>query len=256
MHSYSRSIKFEAVLNFRDLGGYRAQGGRTVTWRRLFRSGELHNMTSRDIIRLKEEIGLRSVIDLRGSVQQELLGVGPLNELEVRYYKVPLSIITESFTSNDRENEIRLFRGFSNSGEGYLYRVRKKEYGRRIVDALEIIAEPDNHPLVFHCNAGKDRSGILAAIVLGVLGVADEDIIEDYTLTAPYMKEFIDRWNNDLKTAEVHKNLPEYQLKASPESMVLFLSTLKKEYGSVREYVMAQGAEASLIHRLEKALLT
>jgi len=252
MHSYSRHIKFEAVLNFRDLGGYRTRGGRMVAWRRLFRSGELHHMTRRDITKLKEQIKLTSVIDLRGSVQQELLGVGPLNKIGVKYYSIPLSIITDRV--NDRGKE--LFRDFSNSGEVYLYRVRNKEYGRRIVDALEIIAESDNLPLVFNCNAGKDRSGILAAIVLGVLGIADEDIIEDYTLTAPYMKEFINRWNNDPKTAEVHKNLPEYQLKASPESMVLFLSILKKEYGSVRGYVMAQGAEVSLIHRLEKALLT
>jgi len=250
-HCYSRHINFESVLNFRDLGGYRAQGGRTIAWRRLFRSGELHHMTSHDITRLKEEIRLRSVIDLRGSVQQELLGVGPLNEIGVKYYSIPLSIITDRV--NDRGKE--LFRDFSNSGEVYLYRVRNKEYGRRIVDALEIIADPENHPLVLHCNAGKDRSGILAAVVLGVLGVPDEDIIIDYTLTAPYMKEFINRWNNDPRTAEVHKNLPEYQLKASPESMALFLSTLNKEYGSVRGYVMVQGAEVSLFNRLERALL-
>ena len=250
-HCYSRHINFESVLNFRDLGGYSAQGGRTIAWRRLFRSGELHHMTSHDITRLKEEIRLRSVIDLRGSVQQELLGVGPLNEIGVKYYSIPLSIITDRV--NDRGKE--LFRDFSNSGEVYLYRVRNKEYGRRIVDALEIIADPENHPLVLHCNAGKDRSGILAAVVLGVLGVPDEDIIIDYTLTAPYMKEFINRWNNDPRTAEVHKNLPEYQLKASPESMALFLSTLNKEYGSVRGYVMVQGAEVSLFNRLERALL-
>lgn len=252
MHSYSRHIDFESVLNFRDLGGYRTREGHILAWRRLFRSGELHHITRRDITKLKEEIGLRSVIDLRSSIQLEQLGVGPLSELGVKYYNIPLSIIIDS----DNSKEKLEFRAFSNSGEVYLYRVRRKEYGRRIVEALEIIADPENHPLVFHCNAGKDRSGIITAIVLGVLGVADEDIIEDYTLTAPYMKEFINRWNNDPKTAEVHKNLPEYQLQASPKSMALFLSTLKKEYGSVRGYVEAQGAEMSLIPRLERALLS
>jgi hypothetical protein len=207
-------------------------------------------MTGRDITKLKEAIRLTSVIDLRGSPLMEQLGVGPLNEVGIKYYSIPFVIITDS----DDEKEKELFRGFSNSGEVYLYRVRHKEYGRRIVEALEIIADPENHPLVFHCNAGKDRSGILAAIILGVLGVADEDIIEDYTLTAPYMEEFINRWNNDPKTADVHRNLPEYQLEASPKSMELFLSTLKREYGSVTGYIQAQGAEVSLIHRLEKAL--
>lgn len=249
--SYSRTISFDSVLNFRDLGGYRTKGGRTTAWRRLFRSGELHHMTERDIFRLKEEIGLTSVIDLRSSNLVQLLGVGPLDEVGVKYYSIPFVIIIDS---ND-DKEKALFKGLSNSGEVYSYRIRNKEYGRRIIEALEIIADPKNHPLVFYCNAGKDRSGILAAIILGVLGVADEDIIEDYALTALYMAEFNNRWLNDPRTADDHKNLPKYQLTASPESMAVLLSTLKREYGSVRGYLEAQGAKALLFDRLEKTLL-
>ena len=222
-----------------------------VAWRRLFRSGELHHMTRYDITRLKEEIRLRTVIDLRNSVQLELHGVGSLDEVGVKYYNIPFFI-----NDSDNINEKELFQGFSNLGEVYSYYMRHKEYGKRVVRALEIIAEPENHPLVFHCNAGKDRTGSLAAIVLGVLGVMDEDIIEDYTLTAPYMKEFINRWNNDPKTAEVHENLPNYTFETSPGSMALFLSTLRQEYGSIRGYAEVQGAEVSLFKRLERTLLT
>jgi len=244
--SYPRHIRFEAVFNFRDLGGYWTRGGQTVSWRRLFRSSELHHMTSHDIIRLKEEIRLRSVIDLRSSRQLEPFS--PLNEVGVEYYNIPLID-----RGNDKEN---VNQDFSNMGEVYSYLVRHEEFSRRVVEALEIIAEPDNLPLVFHCSAGKDRTGVLTAIVLGILGVTDEDIIEDYTLTAPYMKELINRWNNDPKAAEALENVPEYLLEASPESMTFFLSTLKREYGSVRGYIEAYGAEVSLIHRLQTALLT
>lgn len=208
-------------------------------------------MTSRDITRLKEEVRLHSVLDLRSSILLEQLGVGPLNELKVKYFSVPLAVMIDIDDTKEKE----LFRGFSNSGQIYLHHIRKKEYGKRVVEALEIIADVDNLPLVFHCSAGKDRSGILAAIVLGVMGVADEDIIEDYTLTAQYMKEFIERWDDDPITADINRNLPEYQLKASPESMALFLSTLQKEYGSARGYIEAQGADLSLFDRLERALL-
>jgi len=244
--SYPRHIRFEAVFNFRDLGGYWTRGGQTVSWRRLFRSSELHHMTSHDIIRLKEEIRLRSVIDLRSSRQLEPFS--PLNEVGVEYYNIPLID-----RGNNQEN---VNQDFSNMGEVYSYLVRHEEFSRRVVEALEIIAEPDNLPLVFHCSAGKDRTGVLTAIVLGILGVTDEDIIEDYTLTAPYMKELINRWNNDPKAAEALENVPEYLLEASPESMTFFLSTLKREYGSVRGYIEAYGAEVSLIHRLQTALLT
>ena len=74
-------------------------------------------------------------------------------------------------------------------------------------------------------------------------------------MTAPNMKEFIERWNNDPLTADVHRKLPPYQLEASAESMSIFLATLKQEYGSAKGYLTAQGVEVSLIHRLEKALL-
>jgi len=244
--SYPRHIRFEAVFNFRDLGGYWTRGGQTVAWRRLFRSSELHHMTSHDIIQFKEEIRLRSVIDLRSSRQLEPFS--PLNEVGVEYYNIPLID-----RGNDKEN---VNQDFSNMGEVYSYLVRHEEFSRRVVEALEIIAEPDNLPLVFHCSAGKDRTGVLTAIVLGILGVTDEDIIEDYTLTAPYMKELINRWNNDPKAAEALENVPDYLLEASPESMTFFLSTLKREYGSVRGYIEAYGAEVSLIHRLQTALLT
>jgi protein-tyrosine phosphatase len=244
--SYPRHIRFEAVFNFRDLGGYRTSGGQKVAWRRLFRSSELHHMTSHDIIQFKEEIRLHSVIDLRSSRQLEPLS--PLNEVGVEYYNIPLIE-----RGNDQEN---VNQDFSNMGEVYSYLVRREEFGRRIVEALEIIAEPDNLPLVFHCSAGKDRVGILTAIVLGILGVTDEDIIEDYVLTAPYMKELINRWNNAPKSSGVLENVPQYLLEAAPESMTFFLFTLKREYGSFREYVEAHGAEASLIHRLETTLLT
>ncbi len=222
-NSQSRHINFDSVLNFRDLGGYRARGGRTVAWRRIFRSGELHNITGRDIIRLREEIRLASVIDLRSSGTVEQLGVGPLNEIGIKYYGVPLTVIADG----NNDDEIQPYGEFSNMGEVYIYRIRRNEYGRRIIEALEIIADSENHPLVFHCNAGKDRSGVLAAMLLGVLGVTDEDIIEDYVQTALYMDKFINQWNNDPRTADVHKNLPAYHLEASPESMAFFLSILK-----------------------------
>ena len=116
--------------------------------------------------------------------------------------------------------------------------------------------EPENHPLVFNCAIGKDRTGILAAILLSVLGVKDEDIIEDYSLSTPYMEELLERIRSDPEIARAIEPLPAYFWEAAPESMSLFLSTLRREYGSMRDYLKAQGAESSLIQSLESALLT
>jgi protein-tyrosine phosphatase len=120
---------------------------------------------------------------------------------------------------------------------------------------MEIIADPENHPLLFHCGAGKDRSGIVAAFILSVLGVADGDIIGDYILSAPYMPDLVTRLMEDPETPEDVKNLPAYTWEATSASMRWFLSFLKREYGSAREYLEMHGAEKSLFSRLEKALL-
>jgi protein-tyrosine phosphatase len=247
---YSRHIKFENVINFRDLGGYRARDGYTVAWRRLFRSGEFRDMTENDLSLLTGEIGLTSVIDLRSSMEIEHRGVGLIAEADIRYHNISF------IAGGNREEDERLFKEITNMGQFYVHLVRHSEFGGRIVNALEIIAEPENHPLVFHCAIGKDRTGILAAVLLSVLGVRDEDIIEDYTLSTPYMEELLRQINSNPEMAKNIEPLPHYFWEATPESMSLFLSTLRREYGSVIDYLKAQGAEPSLVQRLEKALLT
>jgi protein-tyrosine phosphatase len=251
---YSRCFDFEGVRNFCDLGGYRTEYGHNVAWRRLFRSGELRHMTGHDIAILKKEIKVKTVVDLRSSGSVRSLGVGQLNTLAVKYYSVPLY---PSPPVNSREYEIEkeLFLNFTNLGQVYAYRISQAAVGQNITKVLEIIAMRDNLPLVFHCNAGQARSGIVTAMVLSALGVADEDIIRDYTLTAPHMQEFVERWNNDPQTADVHKTIPAWQNEATAESMAFLLAALKREYGSAQEYLRAQGADASLVQRLVKALL-
>jgi protein tyrosine/serine phosphatase len=140
-------------------------------------------------------------------------------------------------------------------GAIYLYRVSEKPFGQRLVDALEVIAERDNHPLVFHCSAGKDRTGVLAAIVLTAMDIVDDDVVEDYARSAPVMNEIRARMSSDPETAQGVKDLPDFQWEASAESMTVFLSLLRREYGSADGYLKANGARSSLVDRLKAALL-
>ena len=245
MTSYSREIKFDGIINCRDLGGYRTEGGRIVARRQLFRSGYIHPMTAGDLNRLKAELKLASVIDLRRNKAGQQKEVSLLNDAGIEYYNIP-------FFSYQQE-ELNL--DFTNMGEAFLFRIRHKEYTKPIIAALEIIADPKNLPLLFHCGAGKDRSGLVAAFVLSVLGVADRDIIADYILSAPYMLELVANMMNNPGTPEEEKNLPAYTWEATAESMALFLSGLNREFGSARVYLEINGADKSLFGRLEKALL-
>jgi protein-tyrosine phosphatase len=252
IEEYSRDIIFENILNFRDIGGYRTRDGRTVAWRRNFRSGDPRHMTVNDAKKISEELGIKTILDLRTpSDFEKSWEIGLLEKIGAKYYNIPYRPGDASYY----QKEMEMYTTCSNMGQVYLHRMRDKAFGKRVVESLEIIAVSDNHPLVFHCGAGKDRTGILAAMVLAVLGVRERDIINDYTLTNPYMEETRNRINNDPGAPEEIKNLPDITWQAVPESMALFLATLKREYGSVKDYLEAQGATSLLFAKLRKALL-
>jgi protein-tyrosine phosphatase len=250
--NYPRHIDLESVPNFRDLGGYRTRDGRAVAWRRLFRSAALHSMSRSDIARLKEDIRPRVVLDLRTPrepIKQREISL--LDEMGARYHNVSFRPDSPDYL---RQEFVR-FHDAADMGELYLSRIRQPEYGKRLVNSLELFADRNNHPLIFHCSAGKDRTGVLAAVLLAALGVIDQDVIDDYTLSGPFMGDIRDRMTNDPAASPELKQQPAVQWEASAGSMARFLALLCREYGSAAGYLEAQGAASSLRQRLEEALL-
>ena len=249
---HARHIHFDSVPNFRDLGGYRTHDGRTVAWRRLFRSAALHKMSERDLARFKQDIGPRAVIDLR-SPRDPAKNREPLllEEIGARYYPIPFRPDGLTYL----KDEAKAHPNATDMGAIYLHRISERPFGTRLVGALELIAEPDNHPLVFHCTAGKDRTGVLAAMVLAAMSVVDDDVVDDYTLSSAFMPVIRDRMTSDPDTAQGMKDQPELHWEASAESMAAFLALLRREYGSVAGYLEANGARSSLVDRLKAALL-
>lgn len=249
-NSYARQISFESIFNFRDLGGYKTNDGHKVVWRKLFRSGELYNMTHVDAAILKQEIALASILDLRSNLEIEEQGLGLVSTGGWKYHNI--SFISDG---GDREANISRYQGLTNMGEFYLRLLRQNEFSQRLIEALIIIADPVNQPLVFHCSAGKDRTGLLAAIVLSVLGIDDEDIASDYFLTASHPHKQYNQITSEIKKEGSAKGLPEFFWVVTPELMLRFLAKFKEEYGSAVQYLKKHGADPSLIYSLKQTLL-
>jgi protein-tyrosine phosphatase len=247
---YSRQINFEGIGNFRDLGGYQAKDGRLLVWRKVFRSSEVHHLTGKDLARLKGELGLAAIVDLRSDIEILRQGLGLLPEAGLKYFKIALMP-----DGGDREANRRRYKAFNDMGPIYTHLIQQKEFGDGLVQALEVIAGAGNLPLVFHCSAGKDRTGVLAAILLSALEVSDQDIIADFASTGPYIENLFNEIKGDPRRVRAAIELPGYFWKASPESMARFLTFLRQEYGSAREYLKNRGADSSLFNRLEEALL-
>jgi protein-tyrosine phosphatase len=247
-----RHLKFKSVTNFRDLGGYRTESGKVVPWRRIYRSGEFSRINADDFRRLNEELKLATVLDLRSDFEVKRQGTGLPDGCSIKYYNV--AFIADGGKATDVEAS--RYNTFTNMGNFYLEIVENKGFGKQVVQALEIIAETKNHPLVFNCAIGKDRTGILAAMLLSTLGVAEQDIIEDYSLSDQYMDELKKQLESHGDIPDDVKKLPDFFWRAEPDSMVFLLVTLRKNYGSVSDYLKHMGAEKSLAERLKSVLLT
>lgn len=246
-----RHIAFERCFNFRDVGGYATRRGGAVAWGRLYRSSEVHTMTEADAARARGELGVRTVIDLRQPGVAARTDDGPLARPPTRYHNIPLiddGDMPEDSSEASQAMAVPL---------DYLRRLEQPLYGEGIVESLRRIAEPGALPAVVHCSAGKDRTGLVVAVLLGALGVDDEDIVRDYALTARYMPRLLDHWwENDNKTQETrYEHLPPYIYDARPETMEHVLDTLKQRYGGMRGYLERHGGDDALVRSLEEALL-
>ena len=174
----TRSLPLTGATNFRDLGGYAGHGGREVKWRRIFRSDHLATLTPHDQA-LLAELGLARSIDFRGEaeraalayalpgVQQHPLGIEPTvvqRIQEVLRSGAPLSA----------QDAVRLMQD--------TYRGFVHDNAPRFAALMRLLLESDA-PLVFHCTAGKDRTGFAAALILLALGVPRAVVMQDYLLT-------------------------------------------------------------------------
>ncbi len=175
-----RRVGFEGVSNFRDLGGYRTNSGGSTRWGMVFRADALFGLTEGDLDAYRG-LGLQVVFDLRGDREQ----AEQPNPVESR--SVPLVFRRPAQPGTDAEVVLRA----SSIEEGELvlaelYLGHLAHGAARIGEIFTAMAGPEGLPAVFHCHAGKDRTGIVAALLLELLGVDRSTILDDYELTARY----------------------------------------------------------------------
>lgn len=178
MDDFSRSLPLVGASNFRDLGGYVGQGGRLVRWRRLFRSDHLAGLTVQDAQRLAA-LGLARAVDLRGRLESSAQAY----ELpDVRYYALPIepTVVQRAKEMAQTGERMTVHKAVELMQD--TYRAFVSDNAPQFAALFEQLLADDT-PLVFHCTAGKDRTGFAAALILLALGVPRDVVMQDYLLT-------------------------------------------------------------------------
>jgi len=159
-----RAIELDGTLNTRQLGGLLTRDGRAVKQNVLIRSDNLWWLSPQDCNRLLG-LGVRTVIDIRNVEEAESWPDAPCIRTAVTHLHIPMSSFGNEPTM----------------AQAYVYLFRNS--GGSIREFFSVLADPAGLPLLFHCQWGKDRAGIISALILRLLGVPDSTIVEDYLIS-------------------------------------------------------------------------
>jgi protein-tyrosine phosphatase len=238
----SGPVEITGYVNFRDLGGHAIPDGR-VRHGLVYRSDSLAHVDADDVEHLAAERGIRTVVDLRREFEVE---TSPLDALEAAGVRVVhVSLIDPAVPPLQTTDIV----------DGTLadrYVSILDSSGAQFVTVLGMIADPANHPTVFQCAAGKDRTGLVAAMVLGLLGVNDDAITADYAATAAVV---------DVLLARLHARAPGREppgpriMSAEAATMQHALDWMRSVHGSVEGYARAYGLTSNQIDTMRAALV-
>lgn len=231
-------------VNFRDLGGHATPTGRVVHGQ-VHRSDTLSHCDASQVAHLVEERGIRTVIDLRHGEEISSTPLTPLTDAGVVVEHVPL---VDPARSNWQPLD-------ASATLGERYQFMLETAGDQFVVALRVIAADAKRPLVFQCMAGKDRTGLLAAVLLGLLGVDDDAIVADYERTSDALPSMMARWEARGGLGRYDPEVIRPYLTAEAATMRHALAALYDSHGSIEQYVLDHGLARDEVSHLRTALV-
>ena len=242
-----RHYPFEGCFNFRDIGGYHSKNGKRIKKGLYFRAGRQDRMTHTDLAQLSE-LKISTQIDLRRPDEVLEQGKGPLEDMGAKY--INIAVIPEG--GSDRLSKLVGDTGIS--GKRYLGYL---DFGPTSwLRLFGILANDGNLPVVLHCTAGKDRTGVSTAFLLSVLGVSREVIEADYLLTnldTERQANFIER---NIGYPEGYNRENMIAAAGVPENaMKDFLDGVESKWGSVLGYLEKIGITKEQINAIQYKFL-
>lgn len=245
--SYDRHIRLTGAHNVRDLGGYATATGDTTRWRSFLRADALHQLSARDIEVLLA-LDLRTVIDLRSDAEIASQPSAFARHEAVRYHHIPL------------------FDGLAPVDANMTMKKGGFDLSARYVDAAErcrpeiakvaaTIAEADDGLVLFNCTAGKDRTGIVAAMLLSLAGVASDEIANDYALTASVAGTLMAKLKSSAMARGLDEVVSARLLSSEPAAILTFLRHMDERHGGFRNYLAGGSVKAESISIIERRVL-
>lgn len=248
--SSKRYVRLDGTVNFRDIGGYVTKDGRHVQWGKIYRSDALGKLSDQDLKKL-EKLDVSVVADFRGPY-----------EVKAAPDRLPLGAIRISLPAGsehigDSAGDKSLFSQMADSSLIGFYRNTApfRERYKPVFDAL--LALNKDSALLFHCTAGKDRTGIAAALILYALGVDEATIMSDYLATNEYRREEnVKRIPAIAKVYGISEKVATNMMAAKDEYLRATFIALAQQYGSIDGFLEKEaGLDKTKLEKLKTLYL-
>ena len=237
----TRHWPLDGTCNLRDVGGYAAGDGAWTRWNTLFRSDGLHRLPDRSRRGLTD-FGLQTVIDLRTEVEAATAPNVFATSGSIAYVHLPM--LAPHIIDQHRAETLE-----------ELYIVLVEECQSQIGYAISVLANHGGVPAVVHCSAGKDRTGVVVAVLLDLLGVDRETIVEDYLLTKRYLGSIKSELRSAAAQIGYDLNRLDKMLECRADAINGALEHIDDRFGGTIEYVTASGVDGDALDRLRHGLV-
>jgi len=250
-----RRIALEGAPNFRDIGGYPANGNKRVKWRRVFRSGNLASLTQQDL-QVLNHLGIRSICDFRSKEEIQRQPNRLPDAPPPQYLHLPIV----SKTIEPTEAVARIMKADTS---WFTPDFMIQTYLEKIEDFHDVwhrffkhLIQRSSRPILFHCTAGKDRTGVCAALILLCLGVSEEWVVHDHGLSNQYNAEQIQKIKALVRKVGVDPETIMDYMTAPKTAIVAVIEHINQKYGSAKDYLIQKAdVRAAWIEKLENELL-
>jgi protein-tyrosine phosphatase len=247
-------IELEGAHNVRDLGGLPAATGSTRP-HVLLRADALDALTAADVAHVAERLNVRHVIDLRSPTERAERGRGLLEAAGTTYTEVV--VVEDDDLARRRAGRSAAFASGvppdQIMADGYVELLRLG--APAFVAALDRVLAPGGLPVLIHCAAGKDRTGVLVALLLDAAGVDRHAIVNDYAATQSRMLRVMERLRSADAYRSLAERLPAFVFDALPATMVRFLDELDRRWGGAEGYFAHHGVPLVALDRWRSLLV-
>lgn len=246
-HGARRWVDLAEIDNVRDLGGLPVSGGGRTRFGVAYRASTLQQGTTEDVAELVERRGLRTILDLRLPDEAAREGHGRFTEAGLDVVLLPVR------KGEDTRLDVVVPDGRT-TDLGALYQQLLAGSATSVVDAVRVVADSSRHGVLFHCAAGKDRTGVLAAVLLDAVGVPVEEIVTDYVLTTERAHEVRTR----LVAIPAYRNLPPVAngvMSVDGEAIRRLVDSLHSSYGGAAGFLQHHGLDSATLAQLRDLLV-